>query len=420
MNRKQLIVTHAAVFSVGIAAAMVMNGFRDPASGSPDQGDAPRTTSSHRTLGTGSDSSTSAAGKRASRDEGHGLSARDARPLSEKAESIARISDALDRQRALLELLDTLGPDQFAAFAEQYRNLNHFGDARGEFDTILRSWAKVDPLAALDYVGKNGGSRYARDSVLTTWAGSDPAAAERWAIENHEGDGPNPYMASVIRGVAANDLPKATELALAMPRSRERGDAVSAIADALLMQGTDAALAYPASITGDDALRGGFVETIADRLARKDPDRLATWLAGMDSGEVQNRASRRIADALAQEDLAKASAWVGTLKPEAQAEAARGVIPLMSSNDIAGTARWVSGLVGTPGYDRVVEEFVWSCDQRAPEQSAAWIQGVSDPNQQRRLYHRMLGGWAQRDAAAVRQWVTTNNVPDDVRQRFSR
>jgi hypothetical protein len=77
-------------------------------------------------------------------------------------------------------------------------------------------------------------------------------------------------------------------------------------------------------------------------------------------------------------------------------------------------------LVGTPNYDRVVEEFVWSCNSRAPEQSAAWIQGVTDPEQQRRLYHRMLGEWAQRDATAVKQWVTANNVPQDVLRRFSR
>lgn len=108
------------------------------------------------------------------------------------------------------------------------------------------------------------------------------------------------------------------------------------------------------------------------------------------------------------------------LEQEAQAEAARGVIPIMSSKDIAGTATWVSGLAGTPQYDSMVEEFVWSCNTRAPEQSAAWIQGVSDPQQQRRLYQRMLGEWAQKDAAAVKQWVTSNTVPPEIARRFAR
>lgn len=32
----------------------------------------------------------------------------------------------------------------------------------------------------------------------------------------------------------------------------------------------------------------------------------------------------------------------------------------------------------------------------------------------------MLGEWAQKDAAAVKQWVTANNVPDDIRRRYLR
>nr|MCU0782257.1 hypothetical protein [Akkermansiaceae bacterium] len=64
--------------------------------------------------------------------------------------------------------------------------------------------------------------------------------------------------------------------------------------------------------------------------------------------------------------------------------------------------------------------FVWSCDYRAPEQSAAWIRGIADPERQTRLYHRMLGEWARRDAAAVKQWVASNGVPPSVAERFLR
>ncbi|RYD25818.1 MAG: hypothetical protein EOP87_23770 [Verrucomicrobiaceae bacterium] len=227
-------------------------------------------------------------------------------------------------------------------------------------------------------------------------------------------------MPAVIRGIAATDLAKASELATAMPMSRERGEAVDAITRALFMQGPEAAMAYPATITGDDALKGGFVATIADRLVRKDPAKAAEWIASMGEGDIQNRAARTVAEALARTDTQDAATWVRKLKPEAQAEAARGVIPRMSESNITATAQWVSGLAGTPNYDSVVEEFVWSCNSRAPEQSAAWIQGVSNPDQQRRLFHRMLGEWAQRDANAVKQWVVANPVPEEVRRRFNR
>jgi hypothetical protein len=326
--------------------------------------------------------------------------------------------DVYERQRSLMDLIDSLAAEDFAAVADEFRSLNHFGGSGDEYELLLRGWAKVDPLGALAYVEEKSGGRGSRD-ILETWAGRDAAAAESWALSKHQGDGPNPYMASVIRGIAAHDLGHATRLLEAMPRSGERGEAIESVARILLAQGLDAALAYPASIQ-DPQLRGGLVSEIAQRYARRDPAGAAEWLLGIGTGEIQNRAARQVADALARSDTREAASFVSKLAPEARAEAARGVIPRMSAGDIEGTARWVSTLAGTPGYDRVVEEFVWSCDQRAPEQSAAWIQGISDPEQQRRLYHRMLGDWARRDADAVRNWVATNNVPEDIQRRFTR
>ncbi len=221
-----------------------------------------------------------------------------------------------------MDLVDRLGPGEFAAVADQFRQLDHLGESGGEYDLILRGWAKADPLTALEYVEKFPNGRAGSATILSTWAGKDSAAE---------------------------------------------------------------------------------------------------WIASMAQGDIKNRASHNVAEALAKEDIAKAAAWVRTLKPEAQVEAARGVIPIMSSADISGTAQWVSSLAGTPNDDRAVEEFVWSCNSRAPEQSAAWIMGVSDPDQQRRLYYRMLGEWAQHDVNAMKKWVASNpnNVPPDVLKRFS-
>lgn len=317
----------------------------------------------------------------------------------------------------MMDLIDKLAPDQFAEVADRFRELDHLGDTRGEYSLLLRGWAKADPMGALAYVEEHNGR--GRGTILETWAGSDASAAERWALDNHTGEGANPHLAAVISGIAAYDMAHASRLAEGMPGGRERGEAISAITRALLVQGMDAAMAYPATIA-DESLRGSFVSEIANRLAGKDPMAAATWLASMSEGAVQNRAARNVASALARTDPKQAAAWVTKLDPAARAEAARGVIPIMSSGDIAGTARWVSTLVGTPGYDRVVEEFVMSCDERAPVQSATWIQGVADPRRQRDLYQRMLGGWAQRDRDGMREWVAANDVPEDIRRRFLR
>ncbi len=402
MNRRSLILTHGAVFSVGIAAAMFTTSLRqlDPELASENKRASGRTTIANSRL------------------DQRTFARNDDKAPADRLQSLVHITDPFDRQRALMDLIDTLGAGEFAGVADQFGKLDHLGDSRGEYDLILRGWAKVDPLSALKYVAKQGNSRAGLATILSTWADTNANAAKLWAMNHHVGDGPNPLMTAVIQGIAGQDLHHASLLAQAMPASRERGEAVEAISRSLIMQGLDVAMAFPSSIQ-DHCLRSAFAASIANRLAAKDPTLAAKWISTLSDSD-QKRAARSVGVALARNDMKQATQWVTTLKPEARAEAARGIIPVMSATDIAGTAQWVSGLAGTPNYDSVVEEFVWSCNSRAPEQSAAWIQAVSNPDQQRRLYHRMLGEWAQKDAPAVRKWVASNKVPPEILHHFSR
>jgi hypothetical protein len=417
MKLSKLILTHGAVFAIGIGAAWFGKQSHAPANSSTDgPSSGTRSSTANARLDSSANPNSapgSSAGKRPNPAKTTAQSA------AEQLQAIGRIGDPFERQRALMDLIDTLNPGQFSALADQFRDMDHLGDSRGEYDLILGAWAKADPLTALEYVSQHGNSRASRATILATWAGRDAAAAERWALDNHSGDGPNPHLVAVIQGIASQDLANASRLAQSLPLSRERGEAIESITRALLAQGAEAAMNFPATIA-EDMLRGGFVSSIANRLAIKNPQQAAAWVASLAQGDIQNRAARSVAGALARQDTKAATTWVNTLQPEARAEAARGIIPILSATDIPGTAQWVSSLAGTPDYDRVVEEFVWSCNTRAPEQSAAWIQGVSNPDQQRRLFHRMLGEWAQRDASAVKQWVSNNEVPADVLRRFSR
>ncbi len=332
---------------------------------------------------------------------------------------INAIADTFERQRNLMDFLDGLSPESFADVADEFQKLEHYGNTGTEMELLFQAWAKADPLAALGYMDVNPGMARNRGNVLEVWAVSDPAAAEKWAVEKYTGEGANPYLASVIKGIASYDIGKAFSLTQSMPMGNERGPAIDAVAKALLMKGTEAAFAFPDTIE-DEHLKGSFIMMISQNLARRDPQAAADWVAAMGSGDLQNRASGNVAGRLARVDVDKAAAFVSSLQPAAKASAAAATVPAMSANDIAGTARWVSSLAGTPGYDRIVESFVWSCDNRAPEQSAAWIRGISDPDQQAKLYHRMLGEWQKRDANAVSSWVTENDVPDSVRKRFGR
>lgn len=418
MKNRNAILTHAAVFIAGIALAAVA--FRTTSEQAGTGGDeAALRAGGRRGEGVGESGGESRNASRRERREVGERTGRSTEPVGERLAAIVRMGDPLDRQTALMAMLEKLGPGEFAAVAEQYRLLDHYGKSGGEYDLILRSWAKADPLAALEYTMAQPNGRGAAGVVLSAWAGRDAAAAENWALANFKGEGANPFLPAVIRGIAAYDIAHAKQLTESLPAGDEQRDAVDAITRALFVQGLDAAMEFPKGIQ-DPKLRAGFVGEIARRLTDKDPAQAATWLAGMTDANDQNRAARGVAEALARQDPQVAATWLRQLQPEARAEAARGIIPKMSQGDIAGTAQWVNTLSGIPNYDRVVEEFVWSCDFRAPEQSAAWIRGVADQERQARLYHQMLGEWAKRDAAAVKNWVASNQVPESVARRFNR
>jgi hypothetical protein len=423
MQINKSIYTHAAVFAIGVALAFVAR--RSDREGSEVLDDSAAkhvSTTDSRSAGESTSDSRfetdRGQGNRASREV---KSPRFSGNPSQRMIEINSMGDPLDRQAALMELIKNLSPEHYASLADQYNGLDHFGNSSGEYAMILRSWAKVDPVGALEYTTKQPDSLQQSSIVLASWAGRDGAAAERWALENHKGDGPNPWMASVIRGIAINDIAHASELTAAMPYGLERGNAVEAVTRALLMQGKDVAMAYPDSVK-DTQLRAGFVAMIADGLLAKggDPQQTAAWLASFPDADVQKRSAGQVGEAMAKYDPAAAQNWVKSLSPEAQSEAIVDMVVPFSNKNITDTANWISTFSGVPGYDKVIEEFVWSCDVRAPEQSAAWISGITNEQQRNTLYHKMLGDWAKRDPTAVKTWVANNPVPNSILQRFNR
>ena len=411
-----LIGTHLAVGLLAGMGVWMASKSATPRSGA---GIATMTTRSDHGRGDGSaaESGMSGATNRAARRSV--VSSASSAPVHKSLDDIRRIADPLERMTALAKLLDAMPADGFAAFLEQYRSMDHYGDTGSEQEMILRAWAKLDPAGAVQAASDRGSNRDTM-TVLAAWAGQDPAAAEAWARDHADGDKPNRWMAAVIRGLAAHDLDAASQLAQEMPASRERGWAMEAITRALMVDGAEAAMAFPATLKAEH-LRAGFTAMIAGRIAERDPAAAAAWVASADT-ESQRQAAETVARAMARQDVDSAAAWVNKLDPRAKAAAASVVIPAMAEGDIANitkTANWVSGFSATPNFDRMAEEFVWCCDYREPEQSAAWIQAVSDPGRQEKLYHRMLGEWSRRDAGAVRSWVASNQVPESVSRRFA-
>ncbi len=335
-----------------------------------------------------------------------------------KLESIMRGENALDRNRALLAFIDQLGPGDFEAAIAHFRSLGMTDERMGEYSLLLTAWAATDPLAALAYAKENTREGFATDTILSSWASADPEAAIRWAKANFEGDGANPYLPGIIRGLAASDPARATELLTSMPRSEERGAGLDALMPHLLEQGADATKAWIAALS-DDSLKNGAMLRAAVKLAALDPAGTASWLLA-NPGEASKRRMDDVYSAWAQKDeQAALNSYAALPAGEDRSNALRGVIANVAMESPKAA---VSMLDRYPNdvTDRVVRSVVWHLLGEDPSLAASQIARIANENERNQMYRRAIGNWLERDPQAAQAWMQKNPLPDVVQKEFNR
>lgn len=335
-----------------------------------------------------------------------------------KLEGIIRGENALDRNRALLAFIDQLGPGDFEEAVARFRSLGMTEERFGEYSLLLSAWAKEDPMAALTYAKENTGNRFATNTILATWASTDPDAAIRWAEANHDGDGANPYMAGIIRSLAATDPVRATQLLTGMPKSVERGEALDSMLPHLLTKGGDATRAWIASLT-DDALRSGAMMRVAEQLAETDPAGTAAWLMANPSEATQRRMDDVYSAWARKDQQAAISSLTALPVGENRSNALRGVVSSIAMEDpkaaVAMMDRFPNDVT-----DRVVQNFIWHSFGNDPETAVTQIPRITDERDRERMYGRTLEAWMEEDNSAATAWLRKNPVPPAVLERLNR
>ena len=326
--------------------------------------------------------------------------------------SIMRSEDPLDRNRALFAFIDRLGPADFKDAVDHFRSLGLTESRMGEYALLLSGWTKMDPLAALDFAGSNPDDQFATNTVLASWASRDPDAALRWADASHDGSGPNPYLAGVIRGIAETDPERATEMLSEMPRGPERDRALRGILPQLMAQGPEVARSWIESLA-DEALRNGAMKQIADDMAALDPAGTAQLLLSNPGDAAQHRLDD-VYRQWARIDQQAALESVATLPAgENRSNALRGVVGPMAASDPA-AALSVIERYPEDVTDRVMKSFLWYSLESDPGLAVSQIPRIQDEGRRDWWYDRTLGSWLDHDPAAANAWIRQNPLPQPV------
>lgn len=348
------------------------------------------------------------------------------RPQASKVEmlqDIMRHENPVERNNTLLALIETLSAEEFAGVVDAFRELGITDSRRGEYAMLLSAWATIAPQEAIAYAHENTGGTFARNTILATWAGTNPDAALAWALANHDSEEANPWLVGVIRGIAPNNLERATGIMNEMQRSRQRGAALNAVVS-LLMARDPASAKEWASTVDDPTLRSAAFARTAEVLSRRDVAEAANWLTSVGDIEALNRAGDDLAEDWYEQDPDAAMQWLTTLPAEALGSAAEGIIDRMSrDNNSIEAASYLADIMRTnpnANYDEAVEELIGSSRRNDPQLAAEWVRALSSQNEQNRQYQRILGRWNAQNPEEVQDWVATNAdyLPENVKRRF--
>jgi hypothetical protein len=338
-------------------------------------------------------------------------------PIS-RLDLLAEITDPMERARSWMQFVDSLSAEQYADVVKEFRDRGMNSTNLSEYAMLLSGWAKIAPLEALDFATKNTQNPFARQTILATWSQKDPAAAIQWARENHKGEGANPFMVGVIRGLAFQDTSMAESLLKEMPRSVERGEGLDALLPALLKQGNESARSWATNIT-DESLREGAIKRLSDATMDKDPEGTANWLVANPS-----EATRRNLDdtvyRMAEKDPSAAMKFFQDMPAgENRSNALRGVVNATASKNPKEAAALMDRYSSDVN-DRMVQQFVWHSFQEDPQVAVSNIGRLGNEEERNRMYSRTIEWWMQNDQKAAFQWMSNNQLPQSVVDRLNR
>lgn len=341
--------------------------------------------------------------------------------LEIQVRELMRNPDSLERNRQLFALLENVATnEEYLELVSSFRELGITQDRMGEYRLMLTSWAKVDPLGALDYASENTGGNFARQTILATWAGADADSALAWALENAPaGDRANPWVVGVIEGVAATDLDRASQLTATLPRSRERGDALDTLVQQLAGREPVDMLAWTTNFQDDENLRHAALSQVAALTAREDIDTTIAYLdsiAGDDNARL--RAVDEVTAVWAETDASAAMAYVDTLPVTEQGQAIEGIMRQLSSQDPTRAADYLRSNSEVPDMEEARRNFVYGAYRENPALAAEFVPQLGDGNNRNRAYRRVYREWAEQDPAAARQWLESQDMNDNFRNRL--
>jgi hypothetical protein len=135
------------------------------------------------------------------------------------------------------------------------------------------------------------------------------------------------------------------------------------------------------------------------------PEALRLFQGSMNHSRA-SEVAQMLGQAMAEQDVERAAAWVAQLPDGAlQANAAPGVVTAWSARDLQATANWIGSLPEGSTRDGAAGALAESIARLDPTTATEWVERIGEPSTHSSAAKKVFIIWAAEDPLAAREWI---------------
>jgi hypothetical protein len=336
--------------------------------------------------------------------------------LPPNLERIMEGGDLIERMGAYLDAVRAMDQGNAQSVVGAFEALPKGYGRHLEMKLLMRSWAAIDPEAALQYANDSldpkSERRFGISEALAGWANRDSQSALEWARANNlnKNPGDNPLLLGVIKGIAEKNLDSANQILKSLPEGSARWQASTFLAQQYAESGFEQAIEWANQFPKEDErMRETILGQMGARLARQDLSATAEWVKSMKKDEASLRVMDNLLTQWVTKDAQAASQWIDEIEEEEKRY--YGMKQLTSRwalRDPIATAEWLNSFPPKLEMDPVVNEFVNRISTRDPEGAAGWALSIVDPKAKEKAVTQAVSAWKRSDPEKASAWQKEN------------
>jgi hypothetical protein len=319
--------------------------------------------------------------------------------------------DLLERTARTAIVLQKLGPESAEQVLEVFETI--WMDI-GQTELVLLAdwWARSDPKAAMEWAESDlrTATTTIPFAVLRSWARLDPLGAIDRASKGRRSDPKErrAYMAAAIEGWEDSDQPGVVNYIRGLGAGLDRQQSIRGFTRRkLLREGIDNAFHWADALDDDDQLfKLNVIRRVATDAARIDPAAASIWAKKYEGTYYMRSLPQRIAIHWARQDPLATMAWLESLEPgKNRDEGVREGFRNWARRDYDAAIEWLTRDEHQAWMDEALALYARREQLRDPEKGLELASKIVNDDFRASTEMIIARTWADRDEEAARQWV---------------